>query len=127
VSFNPPEKTFCSVADFKEAIEAVEQKLGLSGQPRAIVFHEKEGRRHAHVVWSRIDAVKMRAVNMAHYKSKLQDISRELYQTHDWDMPEGFQNKEKRDLLNYSHTEYHQAKRQKVDPKDLKALLKKCW
>jgi hypothetical protein len=26
----------------------------LNGQPRVIVFHEKNGRRHAHCVWSRI-------------------------------------------------------------------------
>ena len=32
------------------------RKLGLDDQPRAIVFHEKDGRRHAHVVWSRIDS-----------------------------------------------------------------------
>lgn len=35
--------------------ETIERKLGLEGQPRAIVFHEKEGRRHAQAIWSRID------------------------------------------------------------------------
>lgn len=32
---------------FEAAIKLSNRKLGLDGQPRAIVFHEKEGRRHA--------------------------------------------------------------------------------
>ncbi|AVO51399.1 relaxase/mobilization nuclease domain-containing protein [Ectopseudomonas mendocina] len=55
LSMNPPLQENVPTHTFEMAIEAVEQKLGLDGQPRAVVFHEKEGRRHAHVVWSRID------------------------------------------------------------------------
>ena len=36
-------------------IARVEAKNGLSDQPRAVVFHIKDGREHCHVVWSRID------------------------------------------------------------------------
>jgi hypothetical protein len=43
---------------FEAAIDMAEQRLGLDGHPRAIVFHEKEGRRHAHAVWSRIDTLR---------------------------------------------------------------------
>ena len=46
MSFNPPEGANASIEDFEKAIEQVEAKLGLEGQPRAIVFHEKDGRRH---------------------------------------------------------------------------------
>ncbi|MEQ3673021.1 hypothetical protein [Pseudophaeobacter sp.] len=68
---------------FEKAVPAAEQKLGLTGQPRAIVFHEKLGRRHAHCVWSRIDADQMKAIKLSHYKRKLMDVSRELYRTHE--------------------------------------------
>ena len=34
-------------------IARTEQALGLADQPRAVVFHVKEGREHCHVVWSR--------------------------------------------------------------------------
>lgn len=50
LSLNPPQTANVSEKDFRNAIRAVEQQLGLTGQPRAIVFHEKEGRRHAHCV-----------------------------------------------------------------------------
>jgi hypothetical protein len=32
-----------------------EEELGLQGQPRAIVMHEKKGRQHIHVIWCRTD------------------------------------------------------------------------
>ena len=67
----------------------IEQKLGLEDQPRAIVFHEKDGRRHCHAVWSRIDAQEMKAINLPFFKNRLMEISRELYLEHGWDMPHG--------------------------------------
>ncbi|PNG24398.1 relaxase/mobilization nuclease domain-containing protein [Methylocella silvestris] len=42
-------------AKYRDYVDRVEKKLGLEGQPRAIVFHIKEGREDCHVVWSRID------------------------------------------------------------------------
>ena len=56
VSLNPPEYADVPIEDFEAVIEDIERKLHLVGQPRIIVFHEKKGRRHGHVVWSRIDA-----------------------------------------------------------------------
>lgn len=64
VSLNPPEHETVPIQYFEKAISDIESDLGLSGQPRAIVFHEKEGRRHAHCVWSRIDADEMKAINL---------------------------------------------------------------
>ena len=61
--------------DFEEAMNSIEQRLGLEGQPRAIVFHEKEGRRHAHCVWSRVDASTMTARQLWFFKTKLQGVS----------------------------------------------------
>lgn len=37
------------------AVEILEEELGLQGQPRAVVLHEKNGREHIHVVWCRTD------------------------------------------------------------------------
>lgn len=37
------------------AVEVLEEELGLQGQPRAVVLHEKHGREHIHVVWARTD------------------------------------------------------------------------
>lgn len=127
LSLNPPPTAVVTVEQFEEAIARVEAKLGLSGQPRVIVFHEKNGRRHAHCAWSRIDVARMRAVNIAHSKRKLMDVSISLYRDHGWQMPEGFQDHLRRSPLNYSRTEAGQGKRTANDPKAVKALFKRCW
>jgi len=62
LSLNPPSNENVSTKTFEDAIDRVETRLVLSGQPRVIVFHEKEGRRHCHAVWSRIDAELLKSV-----------------------------------------------------------------
>lgn len=127
LSLNPPPSERVDIETFEAAIEAIEQKLGLQGQPRAVVFHEKEGRRHAHVVWSRIDTGKMKAINLPHFKLKLRDVSRELYLDNGWRMPRGLVNSQERDPRNFTRDEWEQAKRAKQDPKALKAMFQDCW
>lgn len=127
VSLNPPEDQDVKIEIFEDAIERIETKTGLSGQPRVIVFHEKEGRRHAHAVWSRIDAETMTARNMSLFKSKLKDIARDLYLENDWKMPRGFMNSQERDPRNFSLDQWQQAKRMGYNARDLKAMLQECW
>jgi len=127
LSLNPPPNAPVSIEEFEAAIEAAEAKLNLTGQPRAIVFHEKNGRRHAHCVWSRIYAGRMNAINLPHYKRKLGDVSRELYRQHEWKMPPGFSDRAQRDPLNVSRQEAQQASREKRDRKALKAMFRLCW
>ncbi len=62
----------------EEAIDALEEKLGLTGQPRVVVMHEKYGREHIHVVWSRIDLDKMGAVPDSHNYRKHEEVARDL-------------------------------------------------
>lgn len=127
VSLSPPETEHVPIEAFEAAIGVIEQRVGLSGQPRAIVFHEKEGRRHAHAVWSRIDANQMKAINLPHFKLKLRDLSRQLYLDHGWKMPHGLMNSEARDPLNFSLAEWQQARRAKTDPRHIKEALQECW
>ncbi len=127
MSLNPLEGAYVETEVFKETADMIENKIGLENQPRAIVCHEKDGRRHAHVVWSRIDTEKMRAINMPHYKTKLRDVSGELYLEHGWEMPRGLQDKRLRDPLNFTREEWQQAKRAGVDPREIKTALQQCW
>ncbi|MGO8868136.1 MAG: relaxase/mobilization nuclease domain-containing protein [Alphaproteobacteria bacterium] len=61
-----------------EAVDALEAKLGLEGHARAVVMHEKQGREHFHVVWSRIDLENMRAVSDSHNYRKHEEVARDL-------------------------------------------------
>ena len=127
LSLSPPQNENVPVDGFENAISQIEKKLGLEDQARAIVFHEKEGRRHAHVVWSRIKVDEMKAINLPHYKHKLRDISRNLYLEHGWKMPQGLVNSKLRDPANFSLSEWQQAKRAGKDAKALKQTFKDCW
>ncbi|MBI1340991.1 relaxase/mobilization nuclease domain-containing protein [bacterium] len=127
LSLNPPEREAVPVAVFEGAIARVEKKLGLEGQPRAIVFHEKEGRRHAHCIWSRIDADTMTARPLPHFKRKLCDVSRELYREQGWKMPRGLIDQRQRDPRNFTLAEWQQAKRAGIEPRVLKETIQDCW
>lgn len=127
LSLSPPEQERVPVAIFQNAIDQIEDRLGLTGQPRAIVFHEKEGRRHAHCVWSRIDADTMTARPMSFFKNRLTEVSRGLYLEHGWQMPDGVRDSAKRDPTNFTLAEWQQAKRQGHDPRWLKSAVQECW
>ena len=127
LSLSPPQDESVSVEVFEKALGDIEERMGLEGQPRVVVFHEKEGRRHAHCVWSRIRTDEMKAINLPYYKMKLQDISKKLYLENGWDMPKGLMDRKERDPLNFTRAQWQQAMRAKEDPKILKALFQNCW
>jgi len=127
LSLNPPPQESVSTQDFEAAIDKAENRLGLSGHARAIVFHEKEGRRHAHAVWSRIDEERMTARNMSFDREKLQDVSRELYREHGWRTPEGFADRSKRDPRNYTLEDWQQAKRRGKHPHEISEAIADSW
>lgn len=127
VSLNPPENESVPVEYFEQAIKDIETELGLEGQPRAVIFHEKEGRRHCHAVWSRIDAQEMKAINLPYYKFKLRDVSKQLYFRYGWKMPRGFLDSRDKDPFSYSLAEWQQAKRLGEDPKVLQRIFQECW
>ena len=127
LSLSPPPCETVPVAAFEQAIVTIEAKLGLTGQPRVIVFHEKQGRRHAHCVWSRIDAEAMKAINLSHFKLKLRDVARNLFFEHGWLMPPGLANGAERDPRNFTREEWQQAKRAEQDAGELKGVFQECW
>ena len=127
LSLNPPQDQSVPVEAFEKALKDIEGKLGLTGQPRVVVFHEKEGRRHAHCVWSRIDATEMKAVNIAFDRTKLQALSRQLFMEHGWTMPKGLIDPAHRNPLTYTREEWQQAARTGRSASAIKACLQECW
>jgi len=127
MSLNPPPGQNVPVESFEAAIERIEGELVLEGQPRSIVFHEKDGRRHAHAVWSRVNGEKMKAINLSFYKQTLKGIARDLYREHGWEMPKGFMDSRARNPLNFSRAEWRQAERTRQNPKAVKEVMQTAW
>jgi len=132
LSLSPPPHEEVSTQSFENAINRVEADLGLNGQPRAVVFHEKEGangmvRRHAHAVWSRIDIDEMKAKQLSYSHMKLQNVARDLFIEHGWKMPDGLSKSGDADPRNFTHAQWQQAKRQDNDPRAIKTALQDAW
>lgn len=131
LSLNPPEYADVPVEDFEAAIDEIERKLGLLDQPRVIVFHEKNGRRHCHVVWSRLmfseHTKRMIAIRMSHFKQKLMDVSRYQFLKHGWKMPEGMKRGQDRSPWHLTREEYRQSVRLSEDAQALKAIFRGAW
>lgn len=127
LSLNPPKDAIAGEEDFLRAADQAGKALGLDGQPRAIIIHEKEGRRHAHVVWSRIDAETLTAINLPHFKNRLTSLSKELYLEHGWSLPDGLRTHGGKSFLNFTLDEWQQAKRLDLDPREIKEILRDAW
>jgi relaxase-like protein len=65
-------------AQVRQAVDLLEEKLGLHGQPRVVVLHRKENRDHVHVVWSRIDADTGNAATVSWNYRIHEQVAREL-------------------------------------------------
>ena len=127
VALSPPADASVTVEVFEEAADRIAKSHGLEDQPRVIVFHEKESRRHAHVVWSRIDAETMTAKNLPHFKNKLQNLSRDLFFEHQWTMPPGLRDRSLKSPTNVTLGEWQAAKRRGKNAIDQKKLIQQCW
>ncbi|WP_130471934.1 relaxase/mobilization nuclease domain-containing protein [Candidatus Magnetaquicoccus inordinatus] len=75
--------------EWGKAIEIFEKEMGLEGYPRAVVLHEKKGREHVHLVYSRIDLETMRAWSDSWNYLKHERASREIEREFGLDKTQG--------------------------------------
>lgn len=132
LSLSPPKGEEVCDAEFEAAIDGAEKRLGLTDQPRTIVFHEKRGRdgelrKHAHAIWCRVDAENGRAIHLSYDRSKLFELSHELFLEYGWDLPAGYENRKDRSPLNYTHAEHQQARRRHKYADDIKRIIQNAY
>lgn len=103
LSINPDQRQGRLTRDqYMDYIDRVEEKLGLTDQGRAVVFHIKDGREHAHVVWSRVDLENEKAVQMSFDRDKLMMVTRLFAKEHGLELPKGYE-KDKGDRGNQAN------------------------
>jgi hypothetical protein len=74
---------------YLDYLNRVEKEFGLEHQPRAVVFHKKNGREHCHAVYSRIDTDKMRAVPFSQDYMRRMKLAQDLARDHNLTLPDG--------------------------------------
>lgn len=129
-NIDPDAKYEMSRDQWLRAVEVLEEELGLQGQPRAIVMHEKNGREHIHVVWARtdMDTMKLRSDSMnyqAHERASLR-----LEQEFGHEQVPGKHAKRDREAqpefpdAEVTHDEWQQRERGGLDHRERKAQVK---
>jgi len=113
-------------------IARTERSLKLVGQPRAVVFHFKNGREHAHVVWSRIDVDAGKAVHIAYDRMKRRRVAQEFARDHGLPLPETMQKNGHKDRFNNKAKQSNLAEKQQEErsgePKEVRrAKILQAW
>ena len=112
------------------AVDQLEEKLGLTGQARAVVMHEKEGRAHFHIVWARTDLDHMRAIRCDHNYRKHEEVARALEAEFGHARVQGAHVEREgkgRPARTPSHAEMQQAERTGLTPAEAKEQITAIW
>src|ERR1035437_41729 len=122
---------------YLDLIARTERSLKLIGQPRAVVFHEKRDkdgtlRQHAHVIWSRIDSEKAKAIPIGHDHLKLRSVAKEFARDYGLVLPDGMKKDGKRDRFNdrakqENLGEKQQQERTGITKAGRMAEIAACW
>lgn len=126
VSMNPRADEHLTADQWEIAVDKLEANLGLSGHARFQVEHEKEGRTHRHIVWSRVDADTMTITPAKNDYYIHMETSRELERE--------FNHQPTPDPIEHGHraekefTDWELFRAQDgLDPKEVKAEVTALW
>lgn len=128
-NIDPAEAYTMSRDQWSRCVDVLEEELGLSGQPRAVVLHEKHGRQHIHVVWARTDIDTMRLRADSHNYLAHERASQRLELEFGHEMVPGKHAKRDRDRqpdmpdAAVDHAEWQLAERGQFDHKARKAQV----
>lgn len=113
----------------QRAIDRLEEELGLTDQPRAVVAHVKEGRAHLHIVWGRVDEAG-KTISDSHNYRRHELVARELEREFGHARVQGAHIERDgvaRPERTPSHAEMQIAARTGLTPKEAKAEITAIW
>jgi hypothetical protein len=109
------------------AVDLLEKELGLQGQPRTVVYHEKDGRPHIHVVWQRTNIQTMTLVSDSQNYKAHERASLALEQELGHERTPGCHAKRdpemQRPTAAFNHAAWQQFERTGIDPRRRKAEI----
>lgn len=113
------------------AADVLGEELGLSGQPRVVILHQKDGRGHIHVVWQRANLETRTLVSDSQNYAAHERASRRLEIELGHELTPGVHAKrdpnQPRPRAKMSHAEWQQYERTKLDPAERKATLTELY
>ena len=125
---NPREGEELTAEQWEAAADTLEKNLGLAGQPRFVVEHEKEGRTHRHVVWLRVDLDTLKAIPDSWDYTQHQKTSRTLEETFGLEPVNGVLGPDgKRVKRRPKNQEVMRGDRSGIDPNDVTRQVTALW
>lgn len=122
-SINPREDERLTPEQWEFAVDRLEHNLGLDGHVRLQVEHEKEGREHRHIVWSRVDPETLTLAN--HWRNyEAHDRTRaELEQAFNHEPTPQTPEPNQRRSREFADWENFRAQESGIDPKEVKTEI----
>ncbi|MBY0564858.1 MAG: relaxase/mobilization nuclease domain-containing protein [Hyphomonadaceae bacterium] len=116
-NIDPDASYSMTAAQWTRAVDLLERELGLDGQPRVVVLHEKNDRQHIHVVWQRTDIDTMTLLSDSNNYDAHKRVARALEKEFGH---EAVVTKPAEERAPISHAEWQQAERSGHDPRAFK-------
>jgi hypothetical protein len=129
-SINPEPGEWMTEEQRAYAIDRLEKEMGLTGQPRIVVVHEKKDREHTHIVWSRIDLDRMAMVSDSNDYYQHEVVARALEREFGFKRVQGAlieRDGKERPERTPSHREMLQAERTGVSAQDAREFMTGTW
>jgi hypothetical protein len=111
---------------WQKVADRIERQLGFHDQPRAVVFHQKGGQEHMHLVFSRINTDIMQAIDPGLYKRKLKQICRKLEKEMGLQQVKNDRDPDEK-TQPAARPEYEQSRRLKTELKAIRESIRDCW
>ncbi len=126
-SINPREDERLTPEQWEFAVDRLEHNLGLDGHVRFQIEHEKEGRTHRHIVWSRVDPDTLTVTPDSHNYLAHDKTRAELEQAFDHEPTPPTPQPSKRKSREIADWENFRAAESGIDPKEVKAEVTALW
>jgi hypothetical protein len=128
LSINPdPTELNLTPEQWQRAVEVSAEHLGLSDQPRMVIEHEKNGRRHQHIIFSRIDADSMTAISDSHNYQAHDRARHQLEQEFSHEPTPPTPEPALRKSREFAEWETWRGAESGIDPKEMKAEITELW
>ena len=125
-SLSPRNDENLTPAQWEKAVDMLAEELGLTGQPRVVILHEKRGREHVHAVFQRTDVDEQKVISDSYNYPAHEQAARAIELEFGLEITQGVHTREKdeeRPLADYSHDEAQQAQRSGIDPINFKEKI----
>ena len=130
ISLDRDEAPTMGKARWLEAVDELEQRLGLTGHQRAVVRHIKRGREHVHIVWCRVHPWTLKLTRDSNNYRTHEECSRALEERWNLRPVVGVHTRDPgtpRPVAMATHADWQTSERTGIPVRDVADALRDAW